>query len=781
MKQEMSQLIKKEWLTTRIQAFLLVEVILASSLFVIFLTAFAGVFFYGLQTSVLAGDRSQAIMFAEEGQEAVRSMKNINFTDVSSGTHGLIYSNNMWTFSGTQDVSGIYTRQVIVTNVDANRKDVETRVTWQQPQGRTGSVSITGRVTNWKTVLNLGQGLMVTAIVINHGLSKTVTDFAPYKVGTTTVQLATSTKFGAGTYTVSAGTDSNYITTFSGDCNASGQVTLLASSSKLCTITNEEKIAHVRLDGTVINHGGSKVISDFAPFKIGSTTVTMGATTSINSGTYLISEATSSQYMLTFSGGCFTNGTISLISGDDKTCMLTNEEIYGGGGGGGSSTSLSGLIIYGDGTNIPKFRTYNNSANTFAAETGTFTATVGPTWIIRTSPVNHTAIAGYYDSTGSLVVMCFDGTNWTQEFIAQSGGVGNRHRNDINFEKTSGDVMVIYSKGGTSGNATRWGKLGYRTKSGSTGCGSANWSGETILTPLRTSSDIMYVKLAQDRRVGSDILAVTWVDTNDDISAKIWDGSSWVNEPSAVTDNNLERVSSSHDIENMDIEYESLSGDLMLVWANATGANGTNGVRYRTCPGGIATCVWGAVTTPPTFLDDATTLDISANPNSDEMVFASIGNAGGDLQLGYWSGGAWTNTANADTSCTAPYVASKLVTTGWVTQASTTRSVVVYSDLSSGNLNWYTGNLGVFTRQPDFNATPTMATSRGYMDIYMDPVDRSQLMYVTSDSVSDLFAKRLVMTGTSTFVWSNSDGGTALETTLPQVISSPFSFAFWQK
>jgi hypothetical protein len=749
-------------------------VLLASSLFVLFVAAFAGTFYYGLQSSVLAGDRSQAIMLAEEGQEAVRSMKNINFANITDGTHGLVYSNNAWTFSGTQDTSNGYTRQVTVSTIDANRKSVTTSVSWQQIPGRMGAVSTIGRLTNWKTVLNLGQGLMVNSIVINHGLSKTTADFAPYKVGTTTVQLATSTKFGAGTYTVSAAANSNYTQTFSGDCNASGQVTLLASSSKLCTITHEEKLSYVYATSTVINHGGTKVPSDFAPYKIGSTTITIGATTTINSGSYFLTEATSSQYTLTFSGGCFTDGSITLLSGDSKTCMLTNEEVINAGGGGGS-TSLSGLMIYGDGTNVPKFRIYNVSNDTFGAETGTFTATIGPTWIIRTSPISHYALAGYYDSTGSLIVMCFNGTVWTQEFIAASGGVGNRHRNDISFEKTTGDAMVIYSKG-----THNPGQLGYRTKSGSTGCGSANWSGETLFDPLRTSADIMYVKLAQDRRAGSNILAATWVDTNDDISAAIWNGTAWVNEPSAVSDNNVDKVSSSHDIEDMDIEFESLSGDLMLVWGNAAGGNGTNGARYRTCTGGIALCTWGAVTTPPTFLDDATSLDIAANPISNEIVFASIGNAGGDLQLGYWNGSVWTNTANADTSCTVPYVASKLVTAGWLTTGTSTRSVVVYSDLSSPNVNWYTGNAGVFTRQPDFVPSPLMATSRGYMAIDQDPVSQNQIMYTTSDRNSRLFAKRLVLTGTSTLTWSNSDGS-ALETTLPQVISSPFSFSFWQK
>ena len=774
MKYEMSQSIKKEWSTTKLRGFLLVEILLTSSVFVLFLTAFAGVFYYGLQASVLAGNRSQATMLAEEGQEAVRSMKNVNFANITDGNHGLIYSNNAWSFSGTQDVTGTYTRQVNVSTVDTNRKNVTVNVTWQQTQTRPGSVSLAGRLTNWKTVLNLGQGLMVNKVVINHGLSKTSSDFAPYKVGTTTVQLGTSTKFGAGTYTVSETTNSNYIQTFSGDCNSSGQVTLLSSSSKLCTITNEEKLSSIKVDSTVINHGGTKVASDFAPYKVGSTTVTVGATTTINSGSYMITEATSSQYNLTFSGGCFTDGSVTLISGDGKTCMLTNEEIQSPVGG-GESSSLNGVLIYGDGTNVPKFRTYNTTNNNFSAETGTFTATVGPTWIIRSSPTSHIALAGYYDSTGSLTVMCFNGTVWTQEFVAASGGVGNRHRNDIAFEQTTGDAMIVYSKG-----THNPGQLGYRTKSGATGCGSANWSGETLLDPVRTSNDIMYVRMNRDKRAGSNLIALTWVDTSDDISAMIWSGTAWVNEPSAVTDNNVEIVSASHDIEDMDLEFESLSGDLMLVWANGSGNNGTNGVRYRTCTGGIANCTWGAVTTPPTFLDDATSLDISANPKSDEIVFASIGNAGGDLQIGYWSGSAWTDTANVDTSCNVPYTASKLITTGWVSNASSTRSVVVYSDLSSPNINWYTGNAGVFTRQTDFVPTPVINTTRGYMDIHMDPVDTSQLMFITSDNANDLFAKRLSLTGTSTLTWTNSDGG-ALETTLPQVISSPFSFSFWQK
>ncbi len=766
----MSQSMKKEWSTIK-RGFLLVEVLLASSVFILFITAFSGAFYYGLQSSTLAGDRARAIMFAEEGQEAVRSIKNVNFTNLVDGTYGLVYSSSSWSFSGSSDISGIFTRAVTITTIDASRKSIAVTVTWQQTPARAGSVTTNSRLTNWKTIINLGVGITVNKIVINHGLSKTTSDFIPYKVGATTVVLGSSTVFAPGTYTVSETTNPSFTQTFTGDCNGSGQITVSTGSAKLCTITNEEKLAYVTVNKTVINHGKNYTVNNFVPYKVGSTTVTLGAQTPINSGSYFIKEATSSFYQLTYSGDCFTDGSLSLSAGDNKVCTLTNEEIVNG----SSSQSLAGIMIYGEGTStIPKYRIFNQNTNTFSAQTGTFNASIPPTFIIRTSPIQHIALAGYYDVTGTLTIMCFNGTTWQQEFQAASGGVGNRHRFDIAFEKTSGDVMVIFSKG-----SHVFSQLGWRTKTGGTACG-AGWANEVLLDPLRTSNDIMYVKLAQDRRVGSNLLAATWVDTSDDISAKIWDGAAWVNEPNAVSDNNLEIVSASHDIENMDIEYESLSGDLMLVWANANGYNGTNGVRYRTCTGGIANCTWGVVTTPPTFSDDATSLDIAANQNTDEMVFASIGNSGGDLQLGYWNGTAWINTSNVDTTCTSPYTGSKLVTTGWLTLASTTRSVVVYSDLSSPNINWYTGNAGVFTKQPDFVTTPGIGTTRGYMDIYLNPRDQAQFMYLTSDSNKGLFAKRLIMTGTSTMTWSDSDGG-PLETNLPQTISSPFSFAFWQQ
>jgi hypothetical protein len=221
----------------------------------------------------------------------------------------------------------------------------------------------------------------------------------------------------------------------------------------------------------------------------------------------------------------------------------------------------------------------------------------------------------------------------------------------------------------------------------------------------------------------------------------------------------------------------------MVVWGNA-GTSTTNGAYYAVCTGGTSTCTWGTKTAIPAMANDATNLDIAANPNSDEIVFASIGNSGSDLQVNYWNGSAWSSNAannDIDTSAQTPTAGMKLVSTGWVINSSTTRSVVVYADASvtTTSISYYTGNGGTFTVQTDFVGAPVPGAFR-YFNIQMDPVDKSKLLLIYSDANSDLFAKQLTMTATPTFSWSNTEGGSALETTLGQIMPAPFSFAYWR-
>ncbi|MBI2450973.1 MAG: hypothetical protein HYV52_01375 [Parcubacteria group bacterium] len=436
-----------------------------------------------------------------------------------------------------------------------------------------------------------------------------------------------------------------------------------------------------------------------------------------------------------------------------------------------------GLITYGISANTtPQWRTYTASTNTFGAETATIAGATGLNFQTRTSPTKQEAIAGYVNSGGSLQIMCYNGTSWTNEWTATVGGTGTTRRFDIAYETNSGDVMVLYST-----NAATTNELAYRTKLGSADCGTANWSAATNLDPIRTSGIVQWVKMAWDRRSASNLITAIWADANSDLSAMVWSGTAWGNEPTAVTEASLEFVAAAQDVDDFDVEYESLSGDVMVVWANSAGANGTNGVRYRTCTGGTSTCTWGAVTTPPTWLDDATNLDISANPNTDEMVFASIGNAGSDLQVGYWSGSAWTNVANADTASAAPLAGTRLVATGWLISGATTRGIVAYNDSATTTVNYRTLTApSTWSATINFTPTPAFGNPRKWYDIKTDPFNKDSLILTVSDLNNDLFAKRLIMNATPTFTWTNADGGAALQLTLPQATAQPFSFDYWR-
>lgn len=455
---------------------------------------------------------------------------------------------------------------------------------------------------------------------------------------------------------------------------------------------------------------------------------------------------------------------------------------------------MGGLLVYGDSVNtptIPKYRTYDSTANTFSAQTNTLTGNTPRSFVLRTSPTKGEAIAAYVFTTGgssTLQVMCFDGSTWINEWTASVGTATPTRKFDIAYETNSGDVMVLYSRGTINTN-----ELAYRTKPGTTGCGTANWAATTNLDPATTFGAVLWVKMAWDRRPTSNLITAIWADANSDLSTMVWSGTAWGNEPPAVTENDLEVASSSQDVEDFDVEYESLSGDVMLVWGRQTTRNNINGVRYRVCTGGTSNCTWGLVSAPPTFTDDATNLDISANPdpNSNEIVFAAIGNQQSDLQVGYWCGTGWNNVggANKDISSQIPSAGSKLVTTGWLISGTTTRAIVVYNDSGTTGVNYITFTSAASTpctSAPTWSATnvftpiPVFANPQKYYDIQMDPQNKDTLMLTLSDNASDLFTKRLTMTAAPAFNWTNSDGGAALTTNLPQAINDPFSFAFWR-
>lgn len=220
------------------QGFSLVEVMLAVSVFAILAIAFSSSFIYGIDAVASGGNRVRASMLANEGLEAVRNIRDENFGALIDGIHGLTTSLGEWVFSGTEDTQGIFTRTVTVSSINEKRKNIVSRVSWQQGT-RVSSVSTVTRLTDWDSVVENGT-ITVHKNVINTFGTKTAQDFAPYTVGSTTVNIDTATPFAPGTYTVSETVDPLYTETFGGDCNMNGEITIDYEEAKTCTITNQE-------------------------------------------------------------------------------------------------------------------------------------------------------------------------------------------------------------------------------------------------------------------------------------------------------------------------------------------------------------------------------------------------------------------------------------------------------------------------------------------------------------------------------------------------------------
>ncbi|MEJ0021751.1 MAG: immunoglobulin-like domain-containing protein [Candidatus Doudnabacteria bacterium] len=168
-------------------------------------------------------------------------------------------------------------------------------------------------------------------------------DVAASPASGTAVLPGTLYTLSAGTYAVSEDANALYTQSFSGDCDLTGGITLVAGDDKTCTITNTfgppvTTTATLHVIKQVNNSsGGTAVASDFnihvknaGADVAGSPTVGTAAPGSLYSlavGIYNVSEDANTSYTPSFSGNCDITGSITLVAGDDKTCTITNNQI----------------------------------------------------------------------------------------------------------------------------------------------------------------------------------------------------------------------------------------------------------------------------------------------------------------------------------------------------------------------------------------------------------------------------------------------------------------------
>lgn len=147
-------------------------------------------------------------------------------------------------------------------------------------------------------------------------------------------EAGTSYSLPPGSYTVSENTPPNGYTqtSITGDCDASGNVTVVAGGTKTCTINNDDQAATLIVIKHVINdNGGGKAAGEFE-INITGTNVSPnatfagaespGTTRTLNAGSYSVDETSDLGYTKSLSADC--SGTIA--NGQTKTCTITNDD-----------------------------------------------------------------------------------------------------------------------------------------------------------------------------------------------------------------------------------------------------------------------------------------------------------------------------------------------------------------------------------------------------------------------------------------------------------------------
>ncbi len=169
------------------------EVVVGAALIFVLVSAFTTAVTYGEQGVVIAGQRARASLVAEEGLEAVRTMRDYDFTSLVDGTYGIGQALGTWAFSGTSDTEDIFTRSVSISTVDVSTKLVTSTVTWPVSASRTGTITETAYMIDTSQLVPQAKSLQVDVSGGHVSSNNRLVGLKIKNIGGGTIALSTTT------------------------------------------------------------------------------------------------------------------------------------------------------------------------------------------------------------------------------------------------------------------------------------------------------------------------------------------------------------------------------------------------------------------------------------------------------------------------------------------------------------------------------------------------------------------------------------------------------------
>ncbi|MDO8486274.1 MAG: SipW-dependent-type signal peptide-containing protein [Candidatus Staskawiczbacteria bacterium] len=192
---------------------------------------------------------------------------------------------------------------------------------------------------------------VIKQIINDNGGNNEVSDFqllVDNGVVETPVTSGIATVVAAGSYTVGESGISGYEASFSGDCDADGDITLNSDDNKTCYITNDDLPANIRLTKIVINNSGGTATPTQFKMRVDGVLVPTESSKAVTSNTpHAVTEDEKAGYhfvSITGDPGCpaVLGGTATLNEGEELECTITNDD---DGGVGGATTIIVGNAL----------------------------------------------------------------------------------------------------------------------------------------------------------------------------------------------------------------------------------------------------------------------------------------------------------------------------------------------------------------------------------------------------------------------------------------------------
>ena len=415
----------------------------------------------------------------------------------------------------------------------------------------------------------------------------------------------------------------------------------------------------------------------------------------------------------------------------------------------------------------PRFRTWDESAGSWSSEGAAAAVGQTPVWTVGVPAPpgsSEELLAALVDDgfSATLELLRWNGSAWSSDWSATplaSDPYGDVRGFDAAYEDDSGDALVVYTDGSDTPQ--------YRTRSG------GSWSAAAALplndgggpNPDTNSGDVRWVELVS--RPESDELGLGFVDDNDDLVAIVWDGTQWVTASATTLDTAVKVNPVSGEVDNraFDLAYEQDSGDLLAAW----GRESASGFRYSTKAAGSNSWAASAAVSAAPSSGEPHFLDLAAEPGGDRIAAGAFDMGDGTERLGLatWTGSSWADAGEYDSQTwdvndtgTGDFAGA----VGWVGRSGV--AVCVYPDDQTGTLDWarWTSGSGWAVQ------TDVTVSGKGHTEsvAIQSILVTDELLAAFSDDNFDLYAA--TYDGTT---WTLTNGGSALETDLSSVTTSP--------